>query len=235
VQSGTATLALTSDGSTIDTLGTTALTALTAQTIAVAGTLYNYATASAAAPNPVDFGIVHVGQTVSALLSLGNLGAAGNLTEHLNAGFVSATAGITAGGTVAELVADGTNSSGLSVGLDTASAGTVDGSATLGLVSDGAGIDTLGTTVLAAQTIAVTGMIDNYATAQITEVSGGGTLTQSGTTYTLDLGTLTADSGTVSVNIGVLNAAIGPADLLKGGFSFEVPGGTDPFINSGSI
>jgi len=62
VQGGTAKVTLTSDGSGIDTLGTTALST---ETITVGGTLYNYATASAAVPNPVLFGEHHVGDALS--------------------------------------------------------------------------------------------------------------------------------------------------------------------------
>jgi hypothetical protein len=85
--------------------------------------------------------------------------------------------------------------------------------------------------VLAAQTVAVSGTVNNYATATIEKVSGGGTLTQAGTAYTLALGTIDLGAATPEINLGVINAATGPADLLGGSFTVGGDGGGD-FINT---
>ncbi|WP_158932493.1 choice-of-anchor D domain-containing protein [Acidisphaera sp. S103] len=222
VQSGSATVTLTSDGAGIDTLGTTALTA---QTITVEGTLYNYATASAVSPNPVNFGIVHVGATVSEALSISNTGSAGSFTETLDGSVGSATGSVTAGGSFSGLAASATNTSALSVGVNTATAGTISGTATIKLTSDGTGIDTLGTTALTSQTVTVDAIVNNYATAVVEDLSGGGVLTQTGTTYTLALGTIDLDTSAPEIDLGIGNAASGPADLLSGGFVVSGDGG----------
>ncbi len=222
IQSGTAVIALTSDGTNIDTLGTTALSA---QTIAVAGTLYNYATASTAAPIPVNFGIVHVGDTVSRTLSIANDATADGFSEGLDASIGNASAGVIANGAFNGLTAAATDSTDLTVGLNTASAGTISGTATIAPVSDGSGIDTLGTTPLAAQTVTVEAVVYNYATAAIEEISGPGTLTQAGGAYTLALGTIDLDTAAPEIDLGIANAASGPADLLSGTFAASLAAG----------
>jgi hypothetical protein len=231
VQSGTATIALTSDGAGVDTLGTTALSA---ETITVGGTLFNLATASAAAPNPVNFNIVHVGDVVGETLSLTNLAVADAFSENLDAGISGATAGVVANGSFSGLTANTTDSTDLSVGVDTSAAGTINGTATITLRSDGTGIDTLGTTVLTAQTISVTATVNNFAVATMQEVSGGGVFQQTGTTSTLNLGTITQGASVAPIELDVLNDVSGPSDLLSGSFTESAsaafdPTGFDPF------
>jgi hypothetical protein len=223
--SGNATLGLVSDGSTIDTLGTTALAA---QTVAATGTLFNYATASTVAP--VNFGVIHVGQSLAKDLSLTNKAAAGKYSENLDASFSGTTADFTGSGSVSELVAGKANSTALAVTISSASAGTISGAATLGLVSDGKNIDTLGTTALAGETIALTGTVNNYATATVEAISGSGSLSGTGNTLTLNFGSLTKGSAAAKENIGILNSASGPADNLSGSFSLS---GTTGFTNGG--
>ncbi len=72
--------------------------------------------------------------------------------------------------------------------------------------------------VLGSTSTAVT--IDRAAVAQptITELSGGGTLTKDGDTYTLDLGTLTQGQAEADAVFAILNAATGTADALHGLF-----------------
>jgi hypothetical protein len=223
--SGTATLGLVSDGSTIDTLGTTALAG---QTVTASGTLFNYATASTIAP--VNFGIVHVGQSLAKHLSLTNKAAAGKYSENLDASFSGTSADFTGTGSISELLAGKANSTSLAVTLSSATAGTISGAATLGLVSDGKNIDTLGTTVLNGETVALTGTVNNYATASIEAISGGATLSGTGNTITLNFGSLKKGSAAGKENIGILNSASGPADNLSGSFSLS---GTSGFTDAG--
>jgi hypothetical protein len=62
--------------------------------------------------------------------------------------------------------------------------------------------------------------VDRAAVAQptITELSGGGTLTQDGNAYTLDLGTF-AQNSTAAAVLALVNAAAAPADSFDGTFS----------------
>ena len=122
---------------------------------------------SAASPNPVDFGEHHVGEVLSQLLSISNTGTVDGFTEKLDAGIGGTTGAADANGAFSGLAAGVTNSSSLMVGLNSSKDGAQSGTETITLTSDGAGIDTLGTTVLAAQTITVEGTLYNYATASV--------------------------------------------------------------------
>jgi hypothetical protein len=153
-------LTLASDGAGIDTLGTTALTP---QTIAATGTLYNYATASAAAA--VNFGTHHVGDTLLQSLTIANLGTADGFTEDLDAAIGGATGAASVSGGFSGLAAAASNGTSVAIGLSSAHDGAATGSAVLTRASDGTGIDGLGTTALASQTIAAFGLLFNYATA----------------------------------------------------------------------
>ena len=224
VESGTATIALTSDGAGIDTLGTTALPS---ETVAASGTLFNLATASTVAP--VNFGIVHVGQTATHTVTLSNNAAPGVYSENLDGSFSGTSTGFTASGSVSELAA-GSASSALAVQLSTAKAGTFSGTSTLGLVSDGSGIDTLGTTTLGSELVSLTGTVNNFATLGVSLISGPGKLSESGTTLTLNLGSVAKGATAPAESIGILNNAKGPADLLSG--SLSLSGSTSSFIDN---
>ena len=190
-----------------------------------------YASASAVTPNPVNFGDVHVGASVTQALSVTN-SAPTTGAENLDGSIGSATgAAIDNGGSFTGLAPSFTNSGSLAVGLSTSTSGVESGTAIVSLESDGTGIDSNGITPLASQTIDVSGTVDNYATAAIAELSGGGILTQSGDAYTLNVGTLTAASSPVVINFGVSNVATGLADLLAGNLSILNSSGA--FINNG--
>ena len=115
----------------------------------------------------MNFGNQHVGATQSRTLSLGNTGAADGYTEALDASFAAATGVVSGSGTITGLGAEQSNSTSLAISLSGAVAGVQSGSAVLDLASDGTGIDGLGTTALAAQTIVATGTLYNYATAGV--------------------------------------------------------------------
>ncbi len=225
-RSGTAKITLTSDGAGTDSLGTTALTP---RTISATGTLYNYATASAVASNSINFGIVHVGATVRRTLSITNLATSDGFSEALDGSIATAASGIIANGSFNRLAAAATDTTDLDLGLNTTTAGTISGTATVALQSDGSGIDTLGTTPLASQTVAVTGTVNNFATAEIESLSGNGTLTRTGAGYTLALGTIDLDSAAPNIDLGIVNAATGQADLLGGTASVT---GSPEFTNT---
>ncbi|MCC5807426.1 MAG: choice-of-anchor D domain-containing protein [Opitutales bacterium] len=158
-QSGTATLALTSDGSGSSGLGQTALAG---QTVNVTGSVFRLAEPSAHAPDPVNFGNVHVGDSATQALTLTNTAVADGFSEALNAEFTGTTGSATASGSFDQLSPEATDSS-LTVGINTATAGNQSGTATLGLTSDGSGSSGLGQTALADQTVNVTGSVFRLA------------------------------------------------------------------------
>ena len=213
--SGAVTLALVSDGSGIDSLGTTSLGT---KTVTVTETAYNYA-APTLSSTLVNLGILHVGNTATQVLSLSNSSTSSAYTENLDASFLSVTGiGALATGSVTTL-ASGGSSSALNVGFSASSTGLISGTAVLGFTSDGTGIDSLGTTVLGNDTITLTGTVDNYATAALAELSGAGTLTGSGDNLTLALGSVQQGYGSLVANLEVLNTATGFADQLAGDFT----------------
>ncbi|MCB1874479.1 MAG: choice-of-anchor D domain-containing protein, partial [Chromatiales bacterium] len=131
------------------------------------GTVYRLASASAHTPEPVNFGNVHVGDTVNQALSITNTAAADGFSENLNASFNGTSGAATASGNFSGLGAQQTDNSSLMVGLNTATAGAVSGSATIDLVSDGAGINTLGQTGIGSQTVNVSGNVFRLAEATV--------------------------------------------------------------------
>ena len=182
----------------------------------MSGTVYRLASAGIALTHT----ILHVGDPTTDTLTVSNTDAADGYSESLIASVTGTDGGFSqaASGPTADIAAGATNTA-LSVGLSTAQSGTVTGSVTLGLVSDGSGIDGFGTLALPSQTIAVSGTIDNYATAQVIEVSGTPVLTGSGTTYSLNLGQVALGATPVAVVLGVKNAASAVADALNGDFA----------------
>jgi hypothetical protein len=189
---------------------------LAPQTISATGTIFNYAT-PALTPGTIAFGIVHVGDTLTHGVTLSNTAPVGSFSEKLDAGFITNPGNVTGTGSFIGLAAGPTPNTSLSVALNTATAGTISGTATLALTSDGAGIDNLGTTPLANQTIALNATIDHYATAALQEISGGGTTSGTAGNLTINLGTLGENPAVFhTLDIGVANIAVGLADALFG-------------------
>jgi hypothetical protein len=176
----------------------------------------------------INFGTVHVLDKVTKTVGITNT-ATGALVDMLTAGSALDT-GIVNSQTFASPGGVGLASGiagTIGLGINTGTAGTISGSAALGFKShDGA----LSDIAVNGGTVTVSGMIDNYATAQIVQSGGAGTLTHSGTAYTLNLGTIGLGASAVVADLGVQNTAAGPADLLGGSFTAS---GTASFTNSG--
>ena len=192
------------------------------QTINVFGSVYRLADPSVS-PSAVT---VHVGDLGAQLLTITNIDPNDNFSENLIATVVGTTGGVTASGTTGDIApqSDAT----LGVNFSTSTPGQI-GSVTLDLQSDGTGIDGLGMTDLGDVTIPVVVTGDDVpAAAAFEEISGGGTFTQQGAAYTLNLGAITSPT---TVSLGVLNSAAAPADALSG--SFQISNASDEFVNSG--
>ena len=234
--SGAATVTLTSDGTSIDTLGTTTLTS---QTVTATATLFNLATASLS-PTAINLGQHHVGGALTQALTLANTAATGSFSENLDAGF-SGASGLTDSGSVALLKA-GLSSTALGITLAGTSAGTVSGAATVTLTSDGTSIDTLGTTTLTSQAVTATATLFNLATASLSPTAinlgqhhVGGALTQALTLAN------TAATGSFSENLDAgFSGASGLTDsgsvsLLKAGLSSTALGITLAGTSAGTV
>ena len=162
-KSGTATIALESDGT--GTSGIAGNVALGTQTVNVTGDVYRLAQ-GAATPDPIGFGNVHLNDVVTQAVTVSNTAANNEFSEGLG---VSAgdTGAATVSGTVAGLIAAGANDSGLSVALDTSVAGNRSGTLELAYTSDGTGTSGLAAIGAGSQSVAVTGAVYRLAEATI--------------------------------------------------------------------
>ena len=207
---------LTSTGAGTSGLG---LTPLTAASLSVSGAVY--AAAVAKVTQAVNFGVVHVGDVVSQTISVGNT-TSGALTDSLLGGFGMVSPHFTGSGQVS--LAAGGASSALTLTANTSAAGVFSGTAALTLASHDA---QLADQSLYVAPVALSATVDNYASAALSLTGGAGTLTGSGTSYTLDLGNITAET---SATLAVQNSATGQADTLEGAFTVQ---GGSAFLDSG--
>jgi hypothetical protein len=159
-KSGTATITLQSDGTGINTLGTTVLGT---QTVNVNGAVYR--TAAASQPGVVNFGNVHVGDVVaSQALSIQNTAAADGFSEKLNVTVSSTPTNVTATGAI-NLLAAGSSDSSMHIGINTATAGSRNGTVVLNVASDGTGTSGLGELGLGTRNVSVQGSVIRLAAA----------------------------------------------------------------------
>ncbi len=216
MQSGTTALTLRSDGAGIDNLGTTVLTA---QTIAVTGTLYNYATASVV--GVVNLGTHHVGDAIDKALSITNTGPVDAYTEELDASLGSASTGAFASGSL-NLDAPGHTASGsLSIGLTSTTEGNHSGTASLTLASDGSLVDGLGKTTLVAQTVTMTAAVFGYATPILSAT-------------TLDFGAVRVGGTVAAKSLTISNGSTADAFKENLGYALETPSAGFTIANGGT-
>ena len=200
-------------------LGTQAIT-LKAKEYAAAVAKIQFAT--------VDFGVEHVGDLVTIGDGISNIGT-GALVDSLIGGVGTISSSqFTSVGNLGTGVVPGPTSAAIGFQLKTNATGVFTATASLALSSHDADLADVG---VAAGPITLIGTVDNYATAALEEVSGGGVFSQVGNAYTLDLGTVAAGGTAPTVHLGALNAAAGLADVLSGSF---VISGSGAFINSGT-
>ena len=155
VNNGSVTLSLASNG-----LGTSGLSTLPLADQTVNTSITGYRLAEANTIAAVNFGSVHIGDTVNQVLTISNLAANDGFSEKLNASFGGVSdARILTSGSISGLSAGSTNGSSMIVGLNTSAVGTVIGTATVLLQSDGTGTSGLGTSDLPSQDVGVSGII----------------------------------------------------------------------------
>jgi hypothetical protein len=219
-KSGTVRVNLASDGSGSSLLGTTQLAP---QTVAINGAFYNTAVGQAS-PTPVVIANQRINGNGSQALTVSNTAAAGAYSEALNASFSAVAAGLSASGSLSDLVAGGSNNSALRVGVDTTTAGAKSGNVTLAYQSDGTGAN--GRSGLAAigagtQTLAVSGNVYQTAIGALQ-------------TPALNFGTVQVGQS-VSQNLVVRNVATGAAGFVEDlNASFGSASGTGAGLISGS-
>ena len=190
------------------------------QPIPVSASVYRFAQPTILNAQPVDFGIVHVGDTISPVgVAIKNNASADGFSERLDASFTGSSAGLLTSGSVNNLAAGSSNSA-MTLSLNTTTAGVRDGQATVAFVSDGSGVNTLGQTPLGTTDVQVTATVNNFANPALSQVSGDGSLVSTGINeFTLDFGVLDLNAGALAANFEVLNDVSGPADTLAGTWS----------------
>ena len=232
-KSGTASLTLHSNGTGSSELG---LTQLTSQTVNVTGNVYRLASPSAHTPEPVNLGIVHVGDVVNSPLSISNTAANDGFSERLSASIGSTTGDATASGTITGLLPNTANNTSLRVGVSTVTAGMKSGTATISLVSTGVGTSGLADTNLTSQTVNIQAQVNHFAVASLTKASGDGSLAMNAANeFTLNLGFVAKGATDLLAALSVTNSAAAPADSLAGSFTLAAPSfdldGFDAFSN----
>ena len=213
---GQGTLALVSTGAGTDNA---ADLPLASQTVSLSGKVYTAAQAQVS-PTPVNFGYVHVGDTITTQnVTVANAAAITALNDVLNGTLSGVSGPFSASGSVSGVTAGSSTS--LGFGLSTAAAGTFNSAATLALSSHDADQADLS---LGSTPIALSATV-NYHAAPVFELGAGaiGTLSNTGTAYVLDLGSITQGTA-LDEMLALLNGAAGQSDLLEGGFGFSGTG-----------
>ncbi len=196
------------------------------QTVTVSADVYRLAAPVLDVSQPMDFGIVRVGDTVAyQMLTVRNDAAADGYSERLNAAFGTPQAGVeTNSGSIGLLAAGQFDDASLGVRIGTASAGVIDAQVPIHFQSDGSGMNSLGQSDLPAQEIRVTGTVNNLANPTFTHNGGAGGFSGSGIQYMLDFGTLDQNESVIA-SLLLSNDIDSPADDLAGQWSFTDPDG----------
>ncbi|MGE3847942.1 MAG: beta strand repeat-containing protein, partial [Gammaproteobacteria bacterium] len=230
VKSGAAEVAFVSDGAGSSELGQTARGS---QSVALSARVYATAVAEVA-QSSVDFGIVHVGDVVTArALTVRNV-ASGSLADSLLGEITTVPAAFSGTGSLgAEGLAQGAVSEALLIGLDTSTAGVFGGDATLALASHNPDMADVN---LAPALVALAAQVNNYANPVLDQAGGAGAFASDGTSFVLDFGTLTQGTGGLTALLSLANLVSGPADVLGADFDFAAgPFSLDGFTSFGGL
>jgi hypothetical protein len=233
-KSGTATITLNSNGAGSSGLG---ITPLPSQLVNVSGSVYRLASAGAHSPEPVNFGIVHVGDSLQQAISISNTATDDGFSERLDASIGAPTGSATTnGGSFTALLPGTTNNASLIAGIDSSTAGAKTGTATITLTSNGAGTSDLPSTPLAPQTVNLQAQVNNFAVADVVKLAGDGVFSMIGANeLSLDFGSIVEGQPALSAELGATNDAAAPADDLAGSFTLDAAGfsltGFGPFAD----
>ncbi len=213
VNAGTATINLVSDASNVGGCAPSCTLTLAPQVVNVEGKVYTQAVGQLAT-TAVNFGVVRVGDTVTASnITINNTASATALNDTLRADLSGLGGPFSGNGAVADILAQGNGQ--LAVGLSTSTAGIFSQTGTVGFTSQNA--DMADVSAGADAGLSVFAQVNNLANGDFDLLSGSGTLSQTGTTYELDLGTLVLGSS-VSSLLQLDNETTGPSDDLSGLF-----------------
>jgi hypothetical protein len=222
---GTATISFVSDASNVGNCAPNCQLNLASQNVAVEGKVYTQAS-GAASGTSINFGVVRVGDTVSAgNITINNTAASTALNDTLRADLSGVGGAFSGNGGVSGVAAQGSAS--LAVGLSTGTAGVFNSSGSIAFTSQNA--DMADVSAGADATVSLIATVNNLANGDFDLVAGAGVLTDAAGNYTLDLGTLVLGAS-VNSQLQLDNDVAGPADELSGSFNLA---GADDFSYSG--
>ena len=210
---GTATIQFVSDANNVGNCAPNCQLNLLSQTVTVEGKVYTQAV-GATPTTALNFGIVRVGDTVSAQnIVINNTAAVTALNDTLAAGVSGVTGPFSSGSGVSGVGAQGSGNVG--VALNSTSAGVFTQTALVAFTSQNA--DMADISAGADANVTITAQVNNLANAVFTLAGGAGSLSQSGNVFTLDYGNL-AFGNTFGTIMALENDIAGPADDLRGSF-----------------
>ena len=208
---GNLTIALVSNGAGTSGFGDAPLAD---RVVALSGKVYTPAVGQLATPS-VNFGVVRVGDTVTARnITINNTAAATALNDTLTANLSGAASPFSGGGSASGITAQGSGQ--IAVGLATTTAGTFNVNASVAFTSRNPDMADASAGANAGVNLLAT--INNLANADFDLLLGLGVLTQNGSNYVLDLGNIALGSSIVS-KLRLDNDVLGPADVLSGDFN----------------
>ncbi len=202
-------------------------TALASSDATLTGRIYQTAEANVDRNN-VNFGIVHVGDAVTAENITITNGASGALVDRLAGSFSDVDGPFFGLGTLGAGLQSGESGS-LMLNVDTSTAGIFSGQASIELLSQN---DELADAAVAATAIALDIQVNEFANAIVAQSSGDGLLTGSGLNYILDFGDVVEGSmAELLTELFITNDTTGPSDVLDG--IFDLAGLTAEFMATG--
>ncbi|MDP2368348.1 beta strand repeat-containing protein [Rhodoferax sp.] len=210
---GSATLAFVSDADNVGNCAPNCQLTLASQQVSVSGKVYTQAIGQLATTT-LDFGVVRVGDTVSARnIVVNNTAAVTALNDTLRANLSGVSGPFTGGGSAGGIGAQA--GAAIAVGLNTASAGVYNQAGSVAFLSQNP--DLADISAGANGSVQVKAQINNLANADFDILAGLGLLTQSGSNYLLNLGNIVLGNS-ILTSLRLDNDVAGPADDLSGLF-----------------
>ncbi len=228
---GKATIAFVSDAANVGNCAPNCQLALGSQVVNIEGKVYQQAVGSSSTPS-INFGIVRVGDTVSARnIVVDNSAAVAGLNDTLRADLTGVGGAFGTSGSVAGIAAQASGN--IAVSLSTANSGVFTASGNLVYLSQNG--DMADVSAGADQTVAISATVNNLADGVFRKVGGAGSLSRVGDTFFLDYGTLELGDA-ISSDLDLANLVLGPADELSGAFDTSGASGLtlagfNPFAN----
>ncbi|HRF06552.1 choice-of-anchor D domain-containing protein [Accumulibacter sp.] len=209
---GSATISFVSDANNVGGCAPNCQMTLASQNVSIEGKVYTQAVRQLDTTS-VDFGIVRVGDSVSAQnIAVSNTAAVTALNDTLRANLSGVSGPFSGSNTVGGVNAQSSGSIG--VGLNTSTAGIFTQNGTVSFLSQNA--DMSDASAGANGGVQVRAQVNNLANGYFSLFAGLGTMTQSGDTFTLNLGNIAMNS-TNELKLKLSNNVGGPADDLSRG------------------